>query len=45
VNWAPIWVDAPVPSEPFQLALLTLMADPDCDHVPDQPLLSFWLPL
>jgi hypothetical protein len=34
---APIWVDAPVPSEPFQLALVTVTAEPDWDQLPLHP--------
>jgi hypothetical protein len=44
VKLAPIWAEAPVPRLPFQLALVTVMASPDWDQVPDQPWLTFWLP-
>jgi hypothetical protein len=37
-------VDAPVPSEPFQLAFVTVTFGPDWDQVALQPFCSVWLP-
>src|SRR6266700_3915015 len=36
--------DAPVPSEPFQLAFVTVTFFPDCDQFPFHPWASCWLP-
>jgi len=41
---APIWVEAPVAREPFQEALVTVMASPAWLQFPDQPWASCWLP-
>jgi hypothetical protein len=35
---------APAAMVPLYEAFLTVTAEPDCDQVPFQPLLSFWLP-
>jgi hypothetical protein len=42
---APIWVEPPVASDPFQEALVTVMFCPDWAQLPDQPWAIFWLPV
>ena len=41
---APICTEAPVPSEPFQEALVTVTVLPDWVQFPDQPDCRVWLP-
>jgi hypothetical protein len=44
VKLAPMATVPPAATAPFQDALATVTAFPDCDHIPLQPLCSVWFP-
>jgi hypothetical protein len=44
LKFAPIWVDEPVPSDPFQLTFVTVTFAPDWDQFPLHPWARVWFP-